>query len=539
MTDRSNSLVPQDLREAMETMDRHAIRQATEAFMAELRRNPRGRTRAGEDVMTALRNICEFELMQKVGDCLIQSRRNSLNIRRQYAQSMVDQGNLTAAITILERIAEETRGKKLAEYREVMGLLGRAYKQIYMDAGEGHCAWKTRALQQAIEHYHAVYAANKGCYWHGINTAALLRRARRDGIAFDNFPPETTLAQEILHSIQRKRSRTFWDQAAAAEACIALGRHKDALQWMQAYLKANSLPAFHLGSFLRQLTQVWGLTPDHPPGSAIIPLISNELLHREGGSLPVSAETTRSALRTGTMDEGLEKILGKTGMRSCNWWRRGLERAQAVAKISLKHEEDGIGTGFLMKAEDLALPNAADNDQVLVTSAHVVSDKPDGARYPDEVHINFELLEGENGGPFQAREMLFTSPVEKLDVSILRLDRQVEGVEPSEGAKRLPTPGKSRVYVVGHPGGRSLTFSIQDNHLIAKAPPLLHYRAPTEHGSSGSPVFNEQWKLIAVHHSGSHRIRRIDGKDGFYPANEGICYLSIKEAVVEKSRPAK
>ena len=533
MTDRHNSLVPQDLREAMEMMDRHTIRQATEAFIAELRRNPKGKTRAGEDVLTALRSIREFALMQKVGDCLIQSGRNNLKIRRQYAQSLIDQGNITAAITMLERIAEETRGKKLAEYREVMGLLGRAYKQIYMDAGEGRCAWKTRALQQAIAYYHAIYAADKGCYWHGINTAALLRRARRDGIAFDNFPSETTLAQEILQSIQRKRSRTFWDQAAAAEACIALGRHEDALQWMQAYLKANSLPAFHLGSFLRQLTQVWGLTPDHLPGSAIIPLISHELLHREGGSLPVSLEATRSALRPGTMDEGLEGILGETGMRSCNWWRRGQERAQTVAKICLKYEEDGIGTGFLMKAEDLALTPAADNDQVLVTNAHVVSDKVNDACYPDEVHINFELLEGENSKPFTVEKVLFTSPVGKLDVSILRLDRRVVGVTPSEWTKNLPTPGRSRVYVVGHPRGGSLAFSIQDNHLIAKKPPLLHYRAPTELGSSGSPVFNENWTLIAIHHAGGHKIRRIDGNKGFYPANEGICYRSVRDAIEE------
>ena len=31
---------------------------------------------------------------------------------------------------------------------------------------------------------------------------------------------------------------------------------------------------------------------------------------------------------------------------------------------------------------------------------------------------------------------------------------------------------------------------------------FLHYRTDTAPGSSGSPVFNDQWEVVALHHSG-------------------------------------
>ncbi len=529
MRTKSTGLVPRDLQRAIDTLNRQALREATEAFMAELRRNPKGGTRKGEAVLAALRSVRAFPLMQKVGDCLIQTGRDSFRIRRQYAQALIDQGNLSAAIVLLEQVAARSRNKHPVEYREAMGLLGRAYKQIYMDADDGRGAWKKHALRQSIRHYYRIYAQDRRCYWHGINTAALLYRARRDGLSFKGYPSETRLAREILHLIQRKRSPTSWEYAAAAEACIALGEHEETLKWIKDYIEDEKLTAFHLGSFLRQLTQVWGLTADQPPGSAIIPMLSHQLLHREGGVLPLSEEQTRAALQPGVQNEDLEKVFGTTGTRSCNWWLRGLERARTVAKICPQGETDGFGTGFLMKAELLGLPNDGDNDQVLVTNAHVVNHQPGDALHPEDVHVLFELLDGENGKPFEVKELLYSSRT--LDVSLLRLDRRVGDVEPGEWTDRLPAPYKSRVYVIGHPGGRGLAFSIQDNRLIAKKLPLVHYRAPTEPGSSGSPVFNERWKLIAVHHAGSDRMRRIDGKKGFYQANEGICLASIREAV--------
>jgi len=87
------------------------------------------------------------------------------------------------------------------------------------------------------------------------------------------------------------------------------------------------------------------------------------------------------------------------------------------------------------------------------------------------------------------------------------------------------------------PAPGSLSFSIQDNVLLDHEAPRLHYRAPTEGGSSGSPVFNSQWKLIGLHHAGSKEMRRLHGQAGTYAANEGIWIQSIIEEM--KARPPR
>ncbi|MBO3273159.1 S1 family peptidase [Hymenobacter defluvii] len=55
-----------------------------------------------------------------------------------------------------------------------------------------------------------------------------------------------------------------------------------------------------------------------------------------------------------------------------------------------------------------------------------------------------------------------------------------------------------RIYIIGHPDGGTLSLSLQDNLLLDYQEPLIHYRTPTVGGSSGSPVFNQQWQLIGI-----------------------------------------
>src|SRR5204862_249025 len=57
---------------------------------------------------------------------------------------------------------------------------------------------------------------------------------------------------------------------------------------------------------------------------------------------------------------------------------------------------------------------------------------------------------------------------------------------------------------------------------------VLHYRSPTEPGSSGSPVFDNKWRLIGLHHSGATRMPQLNNAGGTYAANEGITIDAIR-----------
>jgi hypothetical protein len=237
----------------------------------------------------------------------------------------------------------------------------------------------------------------------------------------------------------------------------------------------------------------------------------------------------------------LEAILGVEGAKTYDWWRTGLERARSVACIRLRHG-NRQGTGFLVKFDELELNQ---RDELLVlTNFHVVNARGSGgAAQPDAVEVIFEAADPSITCAVEG--IVWSSDQDHHDATLLRLDKRVEGIEPLRFAKQLPVlADEPRVFVIGHVGGRDLAFSFQDNLLIdhegrQDAKPAIpgvcrvHYRAPTEGGSSGSPVFNANlWQVLALHHKGGKEgMPKLNGAEGTYAANEGVSIQSIREAI--------
>ena len=69
------------------------------------------------------------------------------------------------------------------------------------------------------------------------------------------------------------------------------------------------------------------------------------------------------------------------------------------------------------------------------------------------------------------------------------------------------------------PGCGAEQVALRDNQVIDLLPEFLHYRADTEPGSSGSPVFNDQWELVGLHHSG---VPRRDGQSRILAVGGGL-----------------
>ena len=78
--------------------------------------------------------------------------------------------------------------------------------------------------------------------------------------------------------------------------------------------------------------------------------------------------------------------------------------------------------------------------------------------------------------------------------------------------------------IIQHPLGQKKLISIRNNLLVVRTDTTLLYETDTQVGSSGSPVFNDDWEVVALHHWGEPFLRRVDddGKPVPNEVNEGI-----------------
>ena len=487
-------------------------------------------------LMARLRRKRRFTLMRQLAEAIIESGVTSSQVRRQYAQALIDDGQLDEAEGVLNAIVQDPT-TTAGEIMESRGLIGRVYKQRYVNNSNTQSEENALNLRRALELYYEAYLLNPQMnLWHGINAVALSARARRDGLSFAGMPDELALAREILSTIAEMESQSTgelhaYDEATRMEAHVALGQWRDADTSALRYIDSNDADAFEIKSTIRQLEEVWQLNYDKPPGNHLLPLLKAAQLSKEGGfSNREPEKVAGEAKAVGLAVDDLEALFGKARTVTLKWYKQGLEQCNAVARIE-KPDGRGHGTGWLVKASDF-FPGR--EGVLLLTNEHVISNvkKHPSAIPPGDAQANFQSL----GETLLVKEIVWSSPYTDLDATFVTLDGEpkaqplvlheqvVEMTQPPD-----PTP---RLYIIGHPMGRDIEFSIQDNHLLACNEKLVHYRTPTEPGSSGSPVFESQrWRVVALHHGGSSTVTRIDGVNGTYEANEGIAIHAIKKRI--------
>ena len=521
--------------------DKDAFRQSAEKSLDELR-GFCGDTelKTAKMLVEVLRNQLDYDLMGQLAEAVSRHDPKDVKNRRLYAQYLIDTGKVTAAIDLL--LAQVKRlPKEHPEFPEVMGLLGRAHKQIFIDAGDKSSPSAYEALKKAIATYRMPYSANPEINtWHGVNLLALLVRARGLGMRVASDLDPKQMAQQLVGTLLAvpKGKRDEWFLPTLAEASLGLRDWKAAEPHLKSYIAASDAKAFQIASTLRQFTEVWDLENTDQRGQGLIDILRARLMELQGGTLDLTPEKLQRLRNQPPPDnQQLEAVLGKDGPKTYQWWKLGLERASAVASIR-QRLGSRIGTGFLVKAGDLGWEPA---DELLVlTNFHVVNENgaSPGIR-PEEAEVVFEAIDANR--PYAIKEILWSAPPDTFDASLLRLNDPVSGIAPIPVAKSLPVlEDTARVYIIGYPGGRDLAFSFQDNELIDhEGPPdgipqisgvcRLHYRTPSEGGSSGSPVFNALlWEVVALHHKGGRiGMPKLNGKDGTYGANEGIAIQSI------------
>ena len=514
-------------------------------------------------LLTPLRNLRDWASLGRLAEALLRVDPKQHAARRLYAQALIDCGLLVPAVALLTPMAKRLDVSH-AEYGEAWGLIGRAHKQRFAELSGASPRQRQRALAEAIKAYDVPYRADRKRHtWHGVNLLALVARARREG--WDDIGQGWQvgdLAQRLTKALTTQPADD-WTAATLAEVALAqaldtgdLGIVEEALQ---RYLTADSTKAFHVASTLRQFTEVWQVdqlqpgSPGHALADAAAVQKAHNLVHMLRARL-LSLPTGQVVLPPGPMPSqvapstaDLEAVLGTNGARTFAWYRAGVEAAGSVAAVR-RHLGQRFGSGFLVRAGDLGLKRRP-KELLLLTNFHVVNPKGElGALRPQDAEVVFEA----NGQAtaYAVKDVVWCSPVQEQDACLLRLAALPAGAKPLSVSLTLPAPTpldaarRPRVFVIGHPGGGELAVSMDDNELIDHEGPAqgnppnpkvcrVHYRAPTQPGSSGSPVFEEcGWRVIALHHAGGPNRPQLNQRGGFYAANEGLALGPLARAAV-------
>jgi trypsin-like peptidase len=318
------------------------------------------------------------------------------------------------------------------------------------------------------------------------------------------------------------------DYAVAAETCLALGEMDEVSKWIASYIQEPGVDAFELSSLLWQFTKVWQPAKSGPIERKVLPVLRAEILRRESGAITLSVSDAVDPQLLDLEKVDLQRTYGAEAFAGLAWLQNGLEYSRAVGRIEDAVTGKVYGTAFLVQGLAFERP---DCPWLLVTCASVTG--PDGA--VPHFSVSFEGL-GIKKVP--VGPVLFTSAAEELDVSLYEMPRlTVADVWPYRlSSRNVQTENLRRVYIIGHRRGGDLTFSMNNNAVLDIELPRIHYSTLTGPVTAGSPVFNQDWELVAVHHAGSNQTRRLNGHLGTYEANEAIWIGAVQHAFHKESR---
>lgn len=242
-----------------------------------------------------------------------------------------------------------------------------------------------------------------------------------------------------------------------------------------------------------------------------------------------SGDEERLEFRTRLADANravvFERQIGQSDLLRINYLERGLRASKAVCHIDVRNSNDtpvADGTGFLI------------SPRLLMTNAHVLLDKSEGNHslvefdYEDDVN---SLPKQKRVFALQADEFFYRD--EDFDFAIVAVSltdiRGEAGLNQYGYLRMRAASGKAipteNVTIVQHPQGRSKEIACRANRIIRRQGIYIHYAADTDPGSSGAPVFSDEWELVALHHAGVRATddngRILNKAGGIWDENEG------------------
>jgi endonuclease I/V8-like Glu-specific endopeptidase len=224
----------------------------------------------------------------------------------------------------------------------------------------------------------------------------------------------------------------------------------------------------------------------------------------------------------------LERIVGRNDLLGIAYMDRGLAASRTVGCVRLfdNGRNAGSGTGFMV------------SPRLLLTNNHVVPDAATGRQA--RVVFNFQDDPDGNALPpitFLLDPDAFFLTSQQLDYTLIAVSRSAaEGtvdLEEIGWSRLIETEGKiingEYVTIVQHPNGHPKQIALRENQIIDVLEDFLHYHTDTAPGSSGSPLFNDQWEVVGLHHSG---VPKRDAQGRILTRDDTLWTVAMGDAAI-------
>jgi len=226
---------------------------------------------------------------------------------------------------------------------------------------------------------------------------------------------------------------------------------------------------------------------------------------------------------------GAEAIQGPTNnLQPVSFLVEGFQVRRAVGFVEVNDPRGAaVGSGFLI------------SPRLFMTNCHVIRDAV--AAGSAQVTFDRELTPfGRLGDSttFTLASEVFAlfSEVENLDYALVAIGERIAGsatLDELGFCSLTDTPDRHvlgmNVNIIQHPNGLPKMVACRDNVLTARTQRTLLYETDTDGGSSGSPVFNDLWDVVALHHWAHPYLEKLDedGREIPITVNEGVRISAI------------
>ncbi len=267
-----------------------------------------------------------------------------------------------------------------------------------------------------------------------------------------------------------------------------------ALQWVNLEGSREEV-VFDLVTKIAGLESSPGISALALIAAAIQPLLSSEyrdkleaLRRRMQWTDTDSASLDANTWRDNRSDDelSLERVIGENTLRHLYYLRQALVVAESVVRIDINGQPNGTGflvaPGIVMTCNHV-IPNA---QQASRAAARFFEEQPDPSTTEPPRRAVIVKVE----------EMLYTNA--KLDFTLLKLHPQSPQPAPLKLTTAAVKPN-DRVPIIQHPEGMPKQISLQNNLVAYADDDKVQYYTTTMPGSSGSPVFDNQFHVVAIH----------------------------------------